>query len=314
MLHPCRTALRVLTLLVLVPLAFATAARGLGWEAGPLAWVVAMTPWIGAGCVVALVLALVSRSLLLSLAAAVLVVVQVAWQLPLFVAADRDSPVATTVMTFNLRNGGADPATVVDLVREHDVQVLALEELTSDALRALQHAGLDEVLPYDFTRPADGFTGTGIWSRTPLRNPRELRGFVSHQLLADSALAGRHVTLAAVHPVAPQALDPGQWRAEYVRLQAALTRIDGALVVAGDFNATRDQATFRSLLGTGLVDAADQSGAGLELTFPHGRQVPPLVAIDHVLVRDDRLTAVALLVQPVPGSDHLAVMAGYALT
>lgn len=314
MLHPCRTALRVLTLLLLVPLAVATAARGFGWEAGPLAWIVAMTPWIGAGCVVVLVLALVSRSMLLSLAAGVLVVLHVAWQLPLFVAANRDSPVATTVMTLNLRNGGADAATVVALVKEHDVQVLALEELTQDAVQQLHAAGLDELFPYAFTRPAGGFTGTGLWSRAPLRNPRDLPGFVSHQLLADSTLAGRRVTLAAVHPIAPQALDPGQWRDEYARLQAALARVDGPLVIAGDFNATRDQATFRALLGTGFVDAADQAGAGLEFTFPHGRRVPPLVAIDHVLVRDDRLAAVTLDVQPVPGSDHLTVIAGYALT
>lgn len=312
MLHPCRTALRVLIVVLLVPLALATAARGFGWEAGPLAWVVAMTPWIGAAVGLVLLLALFSRSVVLVIVSAALLALNVAWQLPLFVASDRTSPVTATVMTLNLGNGAGDAQEVVELARGHDVQVLALEELTPSAVRRLQQAGLDRLFPYSFTKPANGFTGTGIWSRKPLTDPRDLTGFVSHQLMARTKVAGEPTTVVAVHPIAPRALDPTQWQQEYERLTAVLGRVEGPLVVAGDFNATRDQATFRALVDTGLVDAADQAGAGLQFTFPQGRRFPPLVAIDHVLVRGSALTAVDVTVTPVRGSDHRAVIVGYA--
>jgi endonuclease/exonuclease/phosphatase (EEP) superfamily protein YafD len=310
--HPCRTALRVLIVVLLVPLTLATAARAFGWEAGPLGWIVAMTPWTGAAVGVVLVLALFSRSLVLVLVSAVLLAAHVAWQLPLFVAADRDAPVAVTVMTLNLRNGTADAASVVDLVRDHHVQVLALEELTPDLRQRLTAAGLDRLLPYAFARPMFGFTGTGIWSRSPLSDTRELPGFVSHQLVAQTEVAGQRTTFVAVHPIAPRMFDPRQWQQEYARLGTALDQVEGPLMVAGDFNATRDQATFRTLLDGGLSDAADQAGAGLQFTFPQGRRFPPLVTIDHVLVRDSTLTAVEVTVTPVLGSDHRAVIVGYA--
>jgi endonuclease/exonuclease/phosphatase (EEP) superfamily protein YafD len=79
-------------------------------------------------------------------------------------------------------------------------------------------------------------------------------------------------------------------------------------VLAGDFNATLDHAVLRDLLGTGYIDAAEFTGAGLIATWPVGRHLPPLVTIDHVLV-DRRSAAVATSVQTIAGSDHRAVFA-----
>ncbi len=56
-------------------------------------------------------------------------------------------------------------------------------------------------------------------------------------------------------------------------------------IVAGDFNATLDNAELRRLLDRGYEDAAAELGAGLEPTWPVGgrRRLP--VTIDHPLPR-----------------------------
>ena len=90
-----------------------------------------------------------------------------------------------------------------------------------------------------------------------------------------------------------------------------LSPTKGPVIVAGDFNATRDQRPFRDLEALGFVDAADQAGAGFVPTFPDGRLPMPVVAIDHVMVRDSRLSAVSVTSVVVPGADHRALVVTY---
>ena len=59
-----------------------------------------------------------------------------------------DAAKTITVMTLNCRRGLADAGSVVGAVRERGVQVLALQELTDDAVAALSAAGLDALLPH----------------------------------------------------------------------------------------------------------------------------------------------------------------------
>ena len=81
---------------------------------------------------------------------------------------------------------------------------------------------------------------------------------------------------------------------------------DGAVIVAGDFNATPDIQNYRQLLAGGYADAVQQSGAGFDPTYPADRWYPPSVPIDHVLLNG--ATAVSSHTVAVPGSDHRAVV------
>jgi endonuclease/exonuclease/phosphatase (EEP) superfamily protein YafD len=83
---------------------------------------------------------------------------------------------------------------------------------------------------------------------------------------------------------------------------AALNAGSGAVIVAGDLNATYDMQPFRRLLDEGYRDAAEQAGAGLTRSFPSRPWRGPVFGIDHVLVRN--CTATAAQTVPVPGSDH----------
>ena len=81
-----------------------------------------------------------------------------------------------------------------------------------------------------------------------------------------------------------------------------LTRPSGGdrlRLLAGDFNATLDHHELRRLLGDGgYVDAADAVGAGYDTTWPAGRDFPPEITIDHVLV-DPRVRVQDVSVHPV---------------
>jgi len=312
--HRPRRALTALAVLVSVVVAVPTLAVALGREPGPLAVATALLPFVAVLAGVGLLLALLSRNVGVVAVAATLLVVNVAWQLPLYVAdpGGTGSPVLR-VAASNLRYGTGDARTLVDLVRREQVDVLALEELTPDAVRRLHAAGLDQLLPYHLARPETTFAGSGLWSRTPLTDVRAIDGLGAHAVAgAVTDTEGRRVTVVSVHPLAPGVDDHGGRDRDYDVLRAALAAIPGSVVVAGDFNATRDQAPFRGLESDGFRDAADQAGAGFRPTYPNDDGQHPVVAIDHVVARDLPQRVVSWRTFDVPGSDHLAVVAVYA--
>jgi endonuclease/exonuclease/phosphatase (EEP) superfamily protein YafD len=83
---------------------------------------------------------------------------------------------------------------------------------------------------------------------------------------------------------------------------------DGPLLLAGDFNVTRQHRPFRQLLGTDLRDAHLETGRGRARTWPAGRRLPPFALLDHVLV-SPHFAVDATAEVDVPGSDHRAVVA-----
>jgi len=312
--HRRRRSLTVLALLVSLVVAVPTVAVAVGREPGPLAVATALMPFVAVLAACGLVLALLSRNGWVVAVAAALVAVNVAWQLPLYVAdpGGTGSPVLR-VAASNLRYGTGDAQSVVDLVRSDRVDVLALEELTPDAVQRLHAAGLDELLPYHLALPETTFAGSGLWSRTPLTDVRPVDGLAAHAVAGVVTDAGgARVTVVSVHPLAPGVDDHGGRDRDYGVLRAALAAIPGSVVVAGDFNATRDQAPFRGLESDGFRDAADQAGAGFRPTYPNDDGQHPVVAIDHVVARDLPQRAVSWRTFDVPGSDHLAVVAVYS--
>jgi endonuclease/exonuclease/phosphatase (EEP) superfamily protein YafD len=81
--------------------------------------------------------------------------------------------------------------------------------------------------------------------------------------------------------------------------------------VAGDFNATADNALFRDGLGH-CHSAADGTGRGLVGTFPASLASWCGIQIDHVLVPAGATTT-RFAVLPVAGSDHRGVLAEISL-
>ena len=303
-----------LWILILPGLLWAIVRLG-GWERGGLVQLFAFTPYVAAWAWLPAIVALATKRWTVGGIALVAAVALAGCVLPR-VFADRDAGptggVRLTVMTSNMLFGGADPNTIVKLVRDHDVAVLAVQEFTPEAQKALDEAGLGDLLPHSSLAPEPQASGSGVYSRFPITAPGARRnggGFMQAYGTIQPPGAGP-LLVESAHPLAPWAVHvvPG-WRDD---LNAEpRTGPDGTpRILLGDFNATLDHTPLRNLIAGGYRDAADAAGKGLIGTWgPYdGRLIPP-VTIDHVLV-DNRIGVREASVHGVPKSDHRAIIAG----
>ncbi len=245
-----------------------------------------------------------------------LAVAAVAVQVPLFTSAKPDAGPTVRVLTVNAMEGAADPAVLAGTARER-ADLLAVQELTTELADALSDR-LAPDFPFRALNPGRSAIGTGIWSRYPIASSRPIPGY---RLGATSATvripgAASDAVVLCVHLVGPWPYPIDGWRRELARLpqsldEAARAAGSGAVIVAGDFNATRDMAPYRRLLRGGYQDAVDQSGSGLTPTYPADRRIPPLLGIDHILTRNSSASGVHTVA--IPGTDHLGMAASIHL-
>ena len=216
------------------------------------------------------------------------------------------------IMTANLRLGHGDARTIVDLVRAQQVDVLALPELTPDAVSALDRAGLADALPYRVFDARPGGDGSGIAAKVPLRQIILIESSILSQPSVVVDRPGNDdFEVTAVHIQPPlEAEDVNTWRRELAQLPQATPR-ERVRVLAGDFNASLDHAAFRAIVDRGYSDAGEETGEGMTATWADWPLGPPLT-IDHILA-DVRCAISSYAVFDLPGSDHNAIMAEIVL-
>lgn len=274
-----------------------------------------LTPYVALASVAALATAALLRVRTATAAAGACCAGYLLVLAPLFVAGPQPTAApqgpVLSVMTVNVQFGWADAEAVVRLVEEHDVALLGVQELTPAFHRTLVAEGIEDLLPHGVVDARGGASGTGLYSRHPVeRVAHDIPGQHEHPTGLVAVGGSPPLQVTVVHPVPPVgAASRAEWRGT---LDALPRPDDGGTVhmLIGDFNATVDQPTMRSLLDDGYVDAAGAKGRGWVATwrFPF---TPPLT-IDHVLV--DRDTAVeAVSVHGIAGSDHRAVVAAVRL-
>ncbi|GIF10534.1 endonuclease/exonuclease/phosphatase family protein [Actinoplanes teichomyceticus] len=313
-----RIAGTVLLWLLLLPgLCWAVVRVG-GWERGPLIQLLAFTPYAAVWAWIPALSALFRRRWAAGAVAAVTAAVLAACVLPRALPdLDRgpERGVALHVMTSNMLYGGADAGEIVRLVRQHDVAVLAVQELAPQAEATLAAAGLGDLLPYHELAPEAGASGTGLYSRYPLTGPAAKRNAGGFQQTSGTIQppGTAAVFVESVHPLAPSAPDTfAGWRTD-LHDQPRSDRGGPRRILLGDFNATLDHGPLRELISHGYRDAADTVGKGLIGTWgPYdGDPIPP-VTIDHVLV-DEEIGVRDVSVHDVRDSDHRAVIAALVL-
>lgn len=310
-----RDAAVVVAWLVLAPLALFVALRLVGLEDRSARFfaLVTFTPVLLAPAWVVLLGGVALRQWLLVAVAAVVVVAHIAWVAPDVRWWSAGQPEAAggafTLVAANLYLNNADVGKVTAALRRLDADVLVVEELTppmADALGGLRYSAAVE-------DPRLSAFGSAIYSRFPLSDVQRFHLDDLPALRADVAVPGGPVTVVAVHTLQPLA------RLHVLRRQlrqldelAATLRASGReVVLAGDFNATRQHRDFRRLLKHGLRDAHLERGRGRTRTWPADRGVPPFALIDHVLVSKGIAVQDAGTAR-IPGSDHLAVTATLA--
>lgn len=309
-----RTVLTALAVLLLAAVALPAIARLLGWEAGLLAYLLALMPWVALAALVPVALALAARAWPLAAAGAALAALCWWWQVPLLTSSPPVADDALHIATLNVTFGAASAEEVVALVADHDLDVLALEELTPSAEAALREAGLDALMPFSEVHAEEGFTGTGLWSRVPLQDARSVPGYTSQVVAATIPLAGLDRSVIVAHPMAPGVTSNRLWRTELDRLGELIESSGPQVLLLGDLNASRDHAGLRAWESAGCVDAPDQAGAGFVPTFPEGRGPLPVAAIDHVYSCESDLRATQVHSVSVAGADHRALVVTFGTT
>jgi endonuclease/exonuclease/phosphatase (EEP) superfamily protein YafD len=287
-----------------------------GWERGPAVQLFAFTPYVAAWSLLPVAVTVALRRWTVAAVATLALLLMAAAVLPRAVP-DRSAVTGTplTVLTSNMLAGGADPATIVRLVRENDVAVLAVQEFTPQAADALAAAGLGALLPHSRLGAEEDTTGSGLYSRFPISAGGVRRnggGFMQAYGMIQPPGAPA-VAVESAHPLAPYSVGAlRDWRAD-LAAQPPATPGGPLRILLGDFNATLDHAILRRLIATGYHDAADTAGAGLIGTWgPYDGDAIPPVTIDHVLV-DERIGVGDVSVHDVPASDHRAVLAALTL-
>ncbi|WP_127501891.1 endonuclease/exonuclease/phosphatase family protein [Actinoplanes solisilvae] len=306
------------------PLPWLVVAPGLVWgvlrvtgaQVDAATQLIAFTPYAALWSVLLFLLALTFRRWWAAVVAALAAGLLLGAVTPRAIGAGDRGPrdgVTLPVMSANLRAGGADPATVVRLVRDNHVGVLALQEFTRESRAALTAAGLDVLLPYASLASADprDDTGSALYSRYPISDAgsRLNRGGFRQAYGQIQPSGAGPLLVESVHTLAP----------------ASRARVDGwqrdladqpvpdpgapPQVLLGDFNATLDHRPFRDLVERGYRDVADTVGGGLRPTWgPFGIQPLRLLTLDHVLA-DRRIGVVSLSVRDLANSDHRALLA-----
>ena len=219
-----------------------------------------------------------------------------------------DGAAEMVVMTANLRLGEADGIEVVRTASQQQVDLLVLQEVTPAVLADMDRAGLPELLPHRVGEAGSMASGTMAFSRIPLTGPERLP-----TALGSWSFRMGDLTVLAVHPTYP--VDPAGWGRDQSAVVQAVSDHEPDLVL-GDFNATADHSSMRTLADRGYRDVGELTNAGWQPTWPaNGRYDVlglPLTQIDHVLV-GERFAALDMHTVAVSGSDHRAVVASVAL-
>lgn len=291
-----------------------TGARLLVFDAvWPVAIVSVFAPYAAAASIVVALGAVALRMRLTLLIALGLVVVHSLWMLPRLTSDGAVPPggARLRVMSANAYFGEASADRLTRIALRERVDVLAVEELTPGLAAELERAGLTRELPYHYGQGEPGAAGLTIYSRQPLRDGR---GLPEHTTMpmpsAILDVEGRAVRVQGVHTIPPVSGGAGMWAHDMDALRREAQRRTTPTIFLGDFNATLDNASFRALTDTGLRDAHEERGRVFARTWPiaHFHGLPPLFAIDHVLVAGG-VDVVSVSEHRVPGTDHAAVVA-----
>lgn len=277
--------------------------------AGPVPVLQAGIPYAGASLLVLLAVAALARRARVVLVTAVLLVPYLLLAAPWWTGdprPHRDGDLV--VLSANLRYGHADWDRLVQAVIHTGADAVVLLEVTPAALEALDAGPLPELLPHRARTGPEHVLATLVLTADPhtelTEDPPGLVDGVPVQVHSPQG----EWRLMGAHPGSPALSGSRRWWFDLRGVSEWVARQppEVPLVVAGDLNSSHDHPAFRRV-ADGMQDVHRQVGAGWVRTWPVGTRVPPLVHLDHVLVR--HLQVVDAGTEELPGSDHLAVWA-----
>jgi endonuclease/exonuclease/phosphatase (EEP) superfamily protein YafD len=233
-----------------------------------------------------------------------------------------DAPGDLTVLSYNTFVHAPDERHVLDLVEQHDPDVVLLQEVFPEREERLREA-LGDRYPDPIVVQSPGVGGVAVFSRFPIEESIPVVDATTNSRSTSVAVVdvdGQRIQVVPVHLISPC---PGCGPSVLERLQfegevrsAEMGNVMDALdpdlpaIVGGDFNSNDRSGPYRRLAKAGFTDPQRDAGSGIGMTWPNDGPVP-LLRIDWVMVRG--LDAVSARVVDGGSSDHRAVIVDLAL-
>ncbi len=209
------------------------------------------------------------------------------------------------VMVFNLKETNQNHVAAIEHVLKADADIVCL--LEPSEIWRLSLEPLRVRYPHRVEELRDGAFSIACYTRLPLKSS-EVRRYTNWGLpvvLLNLDHLGTPLTFIGMHPLPPMGgEDARDWRDQLSQIGTLAASISGAVIVAGDFNATPWCEGMRLLRDKGGLQFRS-----VDPVWPPtwGLNLPMMIPIDHVLVKGG-LTVQKRVIGPEMGSDHRSVM------
>lgn len=217
---------------------------------------------------------------------------------------EKAESVEITVLSANLLVTNDEYKPQLDLIREVNPDILALQEFNSDWEAVLLKA-LPEY-PYRAVQPASDSFGIALYSKFPIVSGgiEELTRKNLFSVNVSIDLGDKLVQVLVVHPPPPMPGGGYQMRNEQMQRFAEIAADhDGPLIIMGDFNATPWTSHFTQMESVGKLRNA-RAGHGFHPTYPNRTiHMHMLIPIDHILV-NSQIAVEHFDSKEIRGSDH----------
>jgi endonuclease/exonuclease/phosphatase (EEP) superfamily protein YafD len=212
------------------------------------------------------------------------------------------------ILQANILTSNTNVPALFALIARENPDVIVLQEPDERWLREL--APLIPRYPVFATLPRDDNFGAAIYCKTnaltaEIFHLSDPEGAPSSRVRI--AVNGKTLTIVGTHTLAPY--NDYMWRGRNrftLELGKTLRKIEGPLVVTGDFNNTPWTSTFRAFLqASGLRDSAQ--GHGPQPTWPTSTLPLARIPLDHCF-HSDSVRILSKRPGPDIGSDHLPLL------
>ncbi len=221
-----------------------------------------------------------------------------------------------TLATYNLQGFETRLDSLMAVIHELDVDILALQELSTAAATRIRQDFAEEY-PYmalhpDDTQPIDG---QGVLSRYPIEDSQYWMGTMGYQR-AVIRIKQQPLTLFNAHPPTPLTTSYAQRAQEITDLLQRAHNTSGPIILAGDFNMEEWSEDYARIT-TYYDDIYTEVGRGRGYTFPDSvGGIPalswfarPMVRLDYIF-HNKHIHPIKAYVWPRSGgSDHRPVRA-----
>ena len=234
-----------------------------------------------------------------------------------------DNAAQLRVLSFNALFKNESYEAVEALIREHQPDLIAIQELSPEMAHQLK-VRLGEEYPHQLLYPRSDPRGIGIWSRHPLTEgpSRNIDWWDNWVHSAIVHVEGQAIQLFNVHlypfhgssrHLMAQRL--GRQHLQAQQLRDLVSEVDIPVLVVGDFNMSPTNESY-TILNELLDDAWRQVAIGPGFTYPAPGSVipwtPAFLRIDYFWIRG-AIAPLDIQVLNQAGSDHLPLLGEFVV-